>query len=229
MIYIRSANDFNIWGCSAHMRDLYRARARDEEVEMTCAAQAAKILTTLVSPGDIVLDAGCGSGWFFHSLRRRNIEVDYFGIDNTEAFIAIGREELARFGLDQSRLNVGAVEFLEGSVEHVVCMNLLTNIDNWHRGLDRMAAVAGKSLILRESIGDTSEYRLVTDNFLDQGIDLKVHVNRYSLDEIVEFLGERGFTVERVLDQRTQGLAEDVIGYPHYWTFLVCRRDVEFS
>jgi len=211
------------------MRDLYRARARDEEVEMTCAAQAAKILTTLVSPGDIVLDAGCGSGWFFHSLRRRNIEVDYFGIDNTEAFIAIGREELARFGLDQSRLNVGAVEFLEGSVEHVVCMNLLTNIDNWHRGLDRMAAVAGKSLILRESIGDTSEYRLVTDNFLDQGIDLKVHVNRYSLDEIVEFLGERGFTVERVLDQRTQGLAEDVIGYPHYWTFLVCRRDVEFS
>ena len=229
MIHTGSATDFHTWDHSAHVRDLYRARARDEEVEMTCAAQAAEILTNFVSPGDSVLDAGCGSGWFFHSLRRRNIGVEYFGIDKTKLFVAIGREELARFGLDQSRINVGAVEYLEGGVDHVVCLNVLTNIDNWHRGLDRMAAVAGKTLILRESIGDVSEYRLVTDNFLDQGSNLKVHVNCYSFDEIVEFLGERGFTVERVLDQRTQGLAEDVIGYPHYWTFLVCRRDVEFS
>jgi ubiquinone/menaquinone biosynthesis C-methylase UbiE len=211
------------------MHDLYRARARDEEVEMTCAAQAAELLTTLVSPGDIILDVGCGSGWFFHSLRRRNVEVEYLGMDKTKSFILIGREELSRFGVDPDRLMVGAVEYLEGSADHVVCMNVLSNIDNWHRGLDRMAAVAGKTLILRESIGDVSEYLLVTDNFLDQGSDLKVHVNRYSFDEIVEFLGERGFKVERVLDARTQGLGEDVIGYPHYWTFLVCRRNTESS
>ena len=35
---------------------------------MTCHAQAAELLAPHVAPGDTLLDASCGSGYFFHSL-----------------------------------------------------------------------------------------------------------------------------------------------------------------
>ena len=43
---------------------------------MTCAAQAAEILGERVRPGETLLDAGCGGGYYLHSLRNRGIGVD---------------------------------------------------------------------------------------------------------------------------------------------------------
>lgn len=224
MIRAGRAEDYNIWSHSEHMRALYRARARDEAEEMTCAAQAASILAELAEPGDSLFDAGCGSGWFFHALRKRSIPLDYWGMDKTEPFIAIAREELPAFGLAPNRLSVGEIEYAEGEADHVLCMNVLSNIDNWMRALDRLCAIARKSLVLRESVRPMSEYTLVRDRFLDPGVDLKVHVNAYARFELESFLAERGFQARWEEDWRTGGAPEDVIGYPHWWTFLVARR-----
>jgi hypothetical protein len=40
----------------------------------------------------------------------------------------------------------------------------------------------------------------------------------------VSFIEAHGFRVRQVMDRRTQGRAELVIGYPHYWTFFVAER-----
>ena len=87
----------NIWQHSADTFELYRRRARDEAEEMTCAAQAAELIAEVARPGESLLDAGCGTGYFFHSLRRRGIALEYHGIDATAPFIALGRSELAAF------------------------------------------------------------------------------------------------------------------------------------
>lgn len=217
-------NSYNIWDHSQSVQDLYRRRARREAEEMVMAKQAAELLAPLVQPGDCVLDAGCGSGAFYHSVTARGIPVEYWGIDATAAFIAIGRQELPTFGLVPERLQVARIEDLDGTVDHVVCLNVLSNIDNYHRPLERLLAMARVSLILRESIKDGADYRYVRDDFLDPGTDLRVHVNAYDRTDLMTFITERGFSVTEVTDRRSGGRPELVIGYPHWWTFLVACR-----
>lgn len=215
---------YSIWDHSSTVRKLYTARSRDLAEEMTCAAQAASILAELARPGDSLLDVGCGSGYFFHSLRKRGLDLEYWGIDASPVLIDIGRSEMPAFGLPAERLQVLRIEDLRADVDHVVCMNTLSNLDNYHRPLERLLHAARHSLILRESLGEGPSYRWVRDEFLDAGVDLRVHVNRYDADEVLAFVESYGFTARLVQDERTGGAPEDVIGHPHYWTFLVAHR-----
>lgn len=213
-----------IWEHSNRLKELYARRCRLEEEEMTCAAQAAELLAPYVTLGDTLLDVGCGSGYFFHSVRKRGIPVEYFGIDAAPSLIDIGRKYLPEYGLSPERLQVMRIEDVDGVVDHVVCTNVLSNIDNYHRPLERLLKCACKTLILRESLKEHAEYTYVTDRYLDEGCHLKVYVNAYPVREVMAFIESYGFDVRRIEDLWTRGEPELVIGYPHYWTFLVARR-----
>jgi len=215
---------FNIWEHSQTVHDLYRRRCLREIEEMTAHAQAAELVGAHVVPGDILLDVGCGGGYLFHSFAARKIAVEYFGIDAAESLIAIGKETLPAFGLPADRLSVQRIEDTDGACDHVICVNVLSNIDNYHRPLERMLLMARKSVILRESLKDGAEYHYVTDQFLDGGLRLRVHVNHYDVADMIEFIRGYGFDVERLIDRRTGGMPEAVIGHNHYWTFLVATR-----
>lgn len=213
-----------IWEHSASLKELYARRCRLEEEEMTCAGQAAELLQPYVEEGDELLDVGCGSGYFFHSLRKRNIPVRYTGIDAAPSLIEIGRRIMPEHGLAAKHLHVMRIEDLDGSADHVVCMNVLSNLDNYPRPLERILQCARKTVILRESCKDGADYRYVRDPYLDDGCDLSVHVNAYDLRAWTEFIESYGFTVRQVTDRRSGGKPEQVIDVPHYWTFFVAER-----
>jgi SAM-dependent methyltransferase len=213
-----------VWEHSAALRELYSARARGEAEEMTCAAQAAELLAPRVRPGETVLDAGCGSGHLWHSLRDRGIPAEYHGIDASATFIGIGRAHLPAHGLPADRLRVLRIEDLAGEADHVVCMSVLSNLDNVHRPLERLLETARRTLVLRESLGAGARHSWVVDEHLDGGARLKVHVNRYDLDEVTDLIASHGFTPRTVVDRRTGGEPEMVIGHPHWWTFVVAER-----
>jgi ubiquinone/menaquinone biosynthesis C-methylase UbiE len=215
---------FNIWDHSATVLELYRRRARGEEQEMTCAAQAADILSRIAAPGERLLDVGCGTGYFFHSLRSRAMQLEYWGIDATQRFIEEGRRLMAPHGLPADRLAASRIEDMDGEVEHVLCMNVLSNLDNFHKPLERMLLMARRSVVLRESIKDGAEYSYVLDRYLDGAKPLRVYVNAYDRADILRFISSYGFEVEEMKDWRTGGAAEMVIDHPHYWTFLVATR-----
>jgi len=214
----------NIWEHSVTVRDLYRKRARRKAEEMTCHRQAAELLAPLASAGESLLDAGCGSGYFYHSLALHGLKLEYYGIDATDCLAALGREALPAFGLPAERLRTLRIEDFDGEVDHVVCINVLSNIDNYHRPLERLLAAAGKSVILRESLADKADYQYVVDRYLDPGCELRVHVNTYAIGDVKSFVQSQGFEATVVEDRHTRGEPELVIGYPHHWKFLVCRR-----
>lgn len=213
---------FNIWDHSASVEQLYEERCRGQSIELTCHAQIADLFKKLVTSGDSLLDAGCGTGYFYHSLRRRGIEAQYFGIDATARFIDIARRWLPGFGVPRENLHTLRIEDLEANVDHAACINVLTNIDNYHKPLERLLLAARKTVVLRESCSEKAEYSYVKDRFLDA--DLNVYVNTYSIAELTKFIQSYGYQVQLVIDERTAGQPEMVIGYPHYWAIFVCRR-----
>lgn len=221
MIRLDGWHRFNIWEHSAAVRTLYERRTRRQAEEMTCAAQATALLRPLVSTGDTLLDVGCGSGYFYHSLAQRRVPVEYYGLDASPSLIALGQSILPEYGLPSDRLVIGRIEDLNATVDHIVCMNVLSNIDNFHRPLERMLRSARKSVILRESIKDGAAYRYVIDKYLEADEPLRVHVNAYDRADIATLANELGYDAQFIADERARGQAELVIDYPHYWTFVV--------
>lgn len=193
---------------------------------MTCASQAAELLAPFVRRGETILDAGCGSGYFYHSLLARSIPGVYQGIDASPAMIRLGKQLMPAFGLSAEQLQLLRIEDLGGEVDHVVCMNVLSNIDNYHRPLERLLQCARRTLIMRESLHTESRYRYVVDHYLDPDVSLKTYVNTYAMAEVLEFIRSYGYTANVVIDRFTGGEPQMVIGYPHYWTFIVAQRNL---
>lgn len=217
---------FSIWEHSAQVRQLYTRRCRREVEEMTAHRQAVRLLLPHVRARDILLDVGCGSGYLFHSLAALPVPVEYYGIDASPALLEIGRNILPSFGLPPARLLELRIEDLRAEVDHVFCINVLSNLDNFHRPLERLLLAARRTVILRESIGELSRYSYVEDRHLDPGVHLKVHVNRYDRAEIADFIRSYGYRVTFHVDEFTGGVAQDVIGHPHWWTFVEAVREM---
>lgn len=226
MIYGGGWHEYNIWEHSVTVRRLYAERCRQEAEEMTCHAQAARILSQYAKAGETLLDVGCGAGYFYHSVQKQQIGVRYEGIDASSLLVKLGQDIMPEYGLRKDALRNLRIEDMSGEADHIMCLNVLTNLDNYHRPLERMLRMARRTVILRESLWDEpSRYQYVRDRYLDEGIDLSVYVNTYNAKELMDFVRSYGFFVERVEDERTGGQAEDVIGYPHHWTFIVATRE----
>ena len=215
---------FNTWEHSATVRDLYTRRCRREVAPMVSHLQAARLLAPHVAAGDSLLDAGCGSGYFVHALRDQQVPAEYYGCDAAPPLIAIGREVLPGHGLPVERLLDLRIEDLNATVDHVVCINVLSNLDNYHRPLERLLLSARKTVLIRESIAERASYSYVDDRYLDPGVSLKVYVNTYARADVQAFVESYGFQVTFEIDDYTKGEPQMVIGHPHRWTFLKATR-----
>lgn len=219
MIHADGWHRFSIWEHSATVREHYARRCRLESEEMTAHRQAVDLLEPHLAAGDTLLDVGCGSGYFYHSLRKRSLPVEYYGIDAAAPLLDIGRGILPQYGLAPERLINMRIEDLSAEVDHVVCINVLSNIDNYHKPLERLLLAARKTVVLRESIADFSRYTYVKDATLDPDVSLNVHVNTYDRTELAAFIEGYGFVVRFHTDEYTGGAPQDVVGYPHWWQF----------
>ena len=220
---------FNIW---EHTRetlfDLYAKRARNELQEMTCHKQAAELLAPHVRPDMTVLDAGCGSGYFFWSFHSRNLPVEYHGLDYTESFIRLGRDNIPPYLLPPERLQTGSIEDLDRKFDAVMCINTLFCLPNYHQGLERMTQAAREFFVLRTTLAEEPQIRYETDDYLDAGFrgkdGLRSYFNIFSLTEVIDFIQDQGFEVRLEVDERTLDEPEISAGKIFPYRVLFCRR-----
>ena len=216
--------EFNIWEHSAIVRELYARRAQGR-VEMDAAAQTVEILAPHLEPGMTVLDAGCGSGYYYWSFKRRNLDIEYYGLDYSPSLIDIGRRELASAGLPPERLQAGTIENIHETYDAVICCNTLSWCPDFRQPLERLLSAARKFIVIRTNLGAETVYRYEPDGYLDDGYNhLKAYWNQYSEADMSAFMREMGFEVTPIVDRRTGGKLELVVGKPYFWKFLLGRR-----
>lgn len=219
--------DTNPWASDRATFDLYRRRCRREAEEMTCAAQAAEFLGPRLAPGESVLDAGCGGGYYLWSFLDRGFAPDWHGLDFTPEMVELARSEVApRAGLEPERFILGAIEDLpEDSYDAVLCFNVLTNSPHFAAPLERLLRAARSRILLRESLGDDLIVNFTPDPYLDEGKrHIRVYHNTYPTDEVIALMEAEGFDVQRVPDARTGDGTETVVGFPHQWRILYGER-----
>src|SRR5437764_1414079 len=110
---------WNPWCNDRNTLALYRRRCRQEAEEMTCAAQAAEILRDHAKNGETLLDAGCGGAYYWHSLQKQGVPLEYWGIDYTPEMIALAHEEMTQ--IPQARIRLGAIEDLGEQYDNILC------------------------------------------------------------------------------------------------------------
>lgn len=217
---------WNPWANDRNTLELYRRRCHRDAEEMTCAAQAAELLAPRLEPGESLLDAGCGGGYYWWSFADRGAELDWHGVDYTPQMIELARRELcARAGLDPNRFRLGSIEQLDGEYDTVLCFNVLTNNPHYALPLERLLRSARKRILLRESMGDELAVRYTADPYLDEDKrHIRVYHNTYPIDEVIGLMEEEGFEVTRVRDERTGDGTEIVVDIPHQWRILLGER-----
>ena len=222
--------EFNIWEHSQNVRQLYARRA-DGHDEMDTAAQAAEMLTPFINQWNParsprLLDAGCGSGYLYHSFKKRSLAIDYHGLDYSPVLVEIGQKILPGHGLPADRLICGAIEDLaDQAFDLVVLLNTLTFCPDYRQPLDRLAETGARVIIIRDNFGPQTIIRWETDGYLDYGYNhLKAYWNQWNTSEVAAFLSSYGFTVEQREDRRTQGQTELVVDKPYHWSWLVASR-----
>jgi SAM-dependent methyltransferase len=224
-----SANPlWNPWANDRKLLDLYRERCRQEAEEMTCAAQAAKILEPLITPGETLLDVGCGGGYYYWSFQKRNIQVCYQGLDYTPEMIELARSEMIiPTDLKKTDFILAAIEDLDRGYDNILCFNVLTNNPHYALPLERMLCCCRKRILIRESFGKELKVTFQPDYNIDEDKrDLRVYHNTYPMNETIEFIKSYGFEVKTIIDERTKDGMEMVCDIPHYWRILMAERKI---
>lgn len=222
--------EFNIWEHSQNVRELYALRAEGES-EMDAAAQAAEMLAPFINGWNPprpprLLDAGCGSGYMYHSFKKRGLAVEYYGLDYSPGLVEIGRGILPKYGLAAEHLINGSIEDLTGrSFDLVALLNTLTFCPDFRQPLDRLAETGARVIIIRDNFGPETVRRWETDGYLDAGYNhLKAYWNQWDVNETSAFLAGYGFAVAPWEDRRTKGQVEMVVDKPYYWSWLLAVR-----
>lgn len=218
----------NIWEHSQPVRKLYAQRAAGEG-EMDASAQAAELLAPYIKGRSVppkLLDAGCGSGYLWHSFAKRDLKVEYYGLDYSPSLVEIGRLILPDLGLPAERLMVGAIEDLwEQSFDLAALINTLSFCPDFRLPLDRLALTGAEVILIRDNFGSETMIRWEEDGYLDPGHNhLKAYWNQWNVAEVADFLAGYGFKTEQILDRRTGGRVEMVVDKPYYWSWLLARR-----
>jgi len=215
----------NVWECSERILQEFLERTRGD-VELTCMAQLAGILKELARPGETLLDAACGTGHLFNSLKKAGVPLEYHGIDLSRKLIRAGRAVLSERGLPSGRLRVRDILDCVERHDHVVCINTLEFLPHYHAYLDRLCRLARRTLTIRTSLADTERISYLLDGCLDEPHnDLMLNFNTYCLAEVRDFIEARGFFTRMIPDAYVSGGSENVAGDKTlYRKIIVCER-----
>ena len=177
---------------------------------MTEEKRIARLLLAL-SPGDGVLDVGCGTGNFTRDFAR-SVGPDglVVGLDVSSTMLARAVTDTAAAGFEQVayvRGDAADLPFREASFDAVCCFAALNLFADPYAALDaftRVLTPGGRLAIFTSARG-----RSVPLRTFERALRAQTGINMFERDELVNAVIDRGFTNVR---QRVTGMTQFVGG-----------------
>lgn len=142
-------------GDGGYGETLYK-RAVGDLPEMESSKAAARRIQALWTPGETILDVGCGAGHYLRSLRRElGPDVAYTGADATRNYVELARKAFAddaKATFEQA--DIFNLPFADGSYDIVMCNNVLLHLPSIAKPLTELVRVARRALVIRMLCGD---------------------------------------------------------------------------
>lgn len=178
------------------------------EADMSFKRRAEAVFRFIdVQPGDRILDAGCGRGFYLNFLRALYPEADVTGIELDIPLLPLARRVVP--GAAVSCVNLYQIPFADGSFDKIVFSEVIEHIPDDGRALAELYRVLAPGGILAlttpnadypfwwDPINKTLEATLGTH--IQHGPLAGIwanHVRLYSLEGLLRLVTDQGFVVE---------------------------------
>lgn len=129
---------------------MYR-RAIGDLPEMESSKALARRAGALWTPGNSILDVGCGAGHYLRSLRRViGEEFDYTGVDITPGHLSLAKEAFAKDARAHfEHADLFDLKYPDKRFDIAICTNLMQNLPSIHKPLAELSRVSRKAVIVR--------------------------------------------------------------------------------
>jgi len=140
-----------------------------------------------INKGNVVLDAGCGTGHLLNYCCDKLAKG--YGTDISNDAIAIARSKYPH--LDFSRQDIRKLSFPDEFFDRIICFNVIEHIDGQDRAMIELKRVLKKDgiIIMGTLDRDSLSWRLFSIFYGD-----KTHVKEFNFSEFGDFISEY-FTV----------------------------------
>lgn len=149
-----------------------------------------------LKPGRAFLDAACGTGEIIFRLSRDYPEINFTGIDFTEAMVKIARQKnKERQNVKILNTDVTKLPFEDQSFDFIVCSDALHHFSDPESSVKELSRVSRKGAVFL--LVDPASNNLKQKILLETFARLLERANRYfSLEETKNLLQQEGLKVK---------------------------------
>jgi ubiquinone/menaquinone biosynthesis C-methylase UbiE len=160
-------NDF--WRTCSSLYDTFEKRSKGELPEMESSKSLARLLKQESGDREIsILDAGCGMGHYYVSIKKNLPNAVYEGCDVTTRYIEGARKIWKDEPVNFTFGSIGDLPYPDRSFDYVVCNNVILHIPPpVYSSLRDLIRVAKSAVIIRTPISNRTYFIKELRNYDD--------------------------------------------------------------
>jgi len=151
-------------------------------------------------------DIGCNVGHFPRNLNLIKSEVDYIGVDISETYIGIARQNFTNLNFVVEDFSQEKLDINKFKCDISIVSATLEHIENYDIFLKNIFESTSKNVIIRTFIGENSK----KDYCLKDGATSEYLIRQFSIDDLVGKPFNKIWSYEIIEDRATKSLKKEV-------------------
>ena len=165
---IINKNYWKIWNKKKKVEARTFDRTKEKLPEMESSKQLLKILKPIYKKNFKIMDVGCASGHYYHSIKKLNSKVEYLGIDATREYINFAKKYFKKNkSVNFKNLSIYNLKKTNLKSDIVYCCNLILHLPEIKEALKNLIRASKKYVIIRTLISSSSTIskRIISHKF----------------------------------------------------------------